>query len=52
MKNGAQVQRELQQLTGQRTVPNVFVKGQHLGGNDDAQAAASSGRLAEMLKNK
>lgn len=50
MKNGAEIQRELQQISGQRTVPNVFVKGEHLGGNDDTQEAARSGRLAELLK--
>ena len=39
----------LMQMTGQRTVPNVFVKGQHIGGNDDSQAAAKDGKLKEML---
>ena len=34
------VQAALLALTQQRTVPNVFVAGQHLGGNDDTQAAA------------
>ena len=47
---GADVQAALLELTGQRTVPNVFVKGQHLGGNDDTQKAAADGRLQEMLK--
>lgn len=30
-------------------VPNVFIGGVHLGGNDDTQAAAASGKLQEML---
>ena len=30
-------------------VPNVFIGGVHLGGNDDTQAAAASGKLKEML---
>lgn len=47
---GQEIQRELQHMTGQRTVPNVFVNGTHLGGNSDAQAAAQSGKLQEMLK--
>jgi glutaredoxin 3 len=47
---GADIQHELQRLTGQRTVPNVFVNGTHLGGNSDAQAAAQNGKLQEMLK--
>ena len=36
-------------MTQQRTVPNVFVGGKHLGGNDDTQQAARSGKLAELL---
>ena len=38
-------------LTGQRTVPNIFVLGKHLGGNDQAQDAARSGALKQMLFN-
>jgi glutaredoxin 3 len=40
----------LYNITGQYTVPNVFVKGNHLGGNDETQAAARSGQLQEMLR--
>merc|ERR1719231_178695 len=47
--DGEQLQATLLSLTEQRTVPNVFVGGQHLGGNDDTQAAARSGRLAQLL---
>ena len=47
---GAEIQATLLEITGQRTVPNVFIKGQHLGGNDDMQAAIASGKLQEMLK--
>merc|ERR1719498_3463 len=46
---GADIQATLLEITGQRTVPNVFIKGQHLGGNDDTQAAVASGKLKEML---
>ena len=46
---GAAVQDALVEMTGQRSVPNVFIKGQHIGGNDDTQAAARSGKLQEML---
>lgn len=42
----------LYKMTGQATVPNVFVKGKHLGGNDETQAAARSGKLQEMLSMK
>lgn len=46
---GPDIQAELAAMTGQRTVPSVFVKGRHLGGNDDTQKAARSGALPEML---
>jgi glutaredoxin 3 len=36
-------------MSGQKSVPNVFVKGKHMGGNDDTQAAAKEGKLQEML---
>ena len=47
---GGDVQSELLKMTGQRTVPNVFVKGKHLGGNDDTQRAAADGTLSQMLQ--
>ncbi|GAX28971.1 glutaredoxin 3 [Fistulifera solaris] len=49
MSNGNDIQAALQQMTGQRTVPNVFIKGKHLGGNDDTQAAHRSGHLQQLL---
>lgn len=48
--SGQAIQDKLQEITGQRTVPNVWVKGKHLGGNDDTQAAHQSGKLHELLK--
>ena len=47
--NGDAIQDALLELSGQRTVPNVFIKGNHLGGNDDTQKAAREGKLEEML---
>lgn len=49
MDDGADIQAALLEMTGQKTVPNVFIKGQHVGGNDATQAAAKSGKLQEML---
>jgi glutaredoxin 3 len=46
---GPELQMALLEITGQRSVPNVFVKGKHVGGNDDTQAAARAGKLQEML---
>lgn len=48
--DGDAIQQGLARLTGQRSVPNVFVNGQHVGGNDDTQAAAQSGELQALLK--
>lgn len=39
----------LQTMTNQRTVPNVFVKGQHIGGCDDVHKAHSQNRLLTLL---
>ena len=36
---GAAIQAELLAMSGQRTVPNVYVKGSHLGGCDDTLSA-------------
>lgn len=47
--DGPELQQALQDFSGQRTVPNVFVNGEHLGGNDDTQTAAKSGKLRELL---
>lgn len=47
--NGSEIQNALLEITGQRTVPNVFVAGQHLGGCDDTLKAHKEGRLQQML---
>ena len=49
-QDGDELQAALLAMTQQRTVPNVFVAGKHLGGNDDTQEAARNGRLAAMLE--
>ena len=46
---GQQIQNELYKMTGQRTVPNVWINGQFLGGNDDTQRAYRSGVLMSSL---
>lgn len=47
--NGSTIQRGLAEITGQRTVPNVFINGKHIGGNSDLQALNKSGELAKLL---
>ncbi|CAM9237673.1 unnamed protein product [Ascophyllum nodosum] len=50
MDDGDAIHAALKTKTGQRTVPNVFVKGKHVGGNDAVQAANQSGALKELLE--
>jgi glutaredoxin 3 len=47
---GADIQDYLEQVTGQRTVPNIFINGKHIGGNSDLQALHKSGALEPLLK--
>ncbi|KAI4124630.1 MAG: hypothetical protein LQ347_005669 [Umbilicaria vellea] len=46
--DGAAMQDALYDLTGQRTVPNIFIKQQHIGGNSDLQAKKQG--LPSLLK--
>lgn len=48
-ENGGAIQDALLEISGQKTVPNVFVKGNHIGGNDDTQLAAKMGKIKKML---
>jgi glutaredoxin 3 len=50
MANGAQIQAALATMTGQNTVPNIFIKGKHLGGCDKTLAAIKDGSLKKMLQ--
>eukprot|EP00285_Hemiselmis_virescens_P012544 CAMPEP_0173391234 /NCGR_PEP_ID=MMETSP1356-20130122/17904_1 /TAXON_ID=77927 ORGANISM="Hemiselmis virescens, Strain PCC157" /NCGR_SAMPLE_ID=MMETSP1356 /ASSEMBLY_ACC=CAM_ASM_000847 /LENGTH=134 /DNA_ID=CAMNT_0014348815 /DNA_START=24 /DNA_END=428 /DNA_ORIENTATION=+ len=49
IEDGAAIQESLAKLTGQRTVPNVFIGGQHVGGNSETTAAKENGKLKELL---
>lgn len=44
------VQDALQQLTGGRSVPRVFIGQQFIGGGDDTVALARSGELQKKLQ--
>lgn len=39
--DGAALQDALQEISGQRTVPNIFINKKHIGGNSDLQAKSS-----------
>ncbi|KAG0354896.1 thioredoxin-like protein [Gamsiella multidivaricata] len=47
--NGAAIQAYLQELTGQRTVPNIFINQKHIGGCDNLYALEKSGELKTLL---
>jgi len=46
--DGAALQDALEELTGQRSVPNIFIGQKHIGGNSDLQS--KKGQLDNMLK--
>lgn len=48
--DGSLIQSHLFQLTGQRTVPNVFIRGMHIGGNSDVQELVHSKELEGMIR--
>lgn len=48
----AQMQDVLQKLSGQRTVPNVYIQEHHVGGCTDTQQALADGTLYDMLEGK
>eukprot|EP00566_Odontella_aurita_P024828 CAMPEP_0113558926 /NCGR_PEP_ID=MMETSP0015_2-20120614/18618_1 /TAXON_ID=2838 /ORGANISM="Odontella" /LENGTH=98 /DNA_ID=CAMNT_0000460517 /DNA_START=237 /DNA_END=533 /DNA_ORIENTATION=+ /assembly_acc=CAM_ASM_000160 len=50
VKDGSKMQSALGRKSGQRTVPNVFVAGEHVGGNDDTHAAFRSGKLQKLVE--
>lgn len=49
MAEGDQIQSALKEITGIRTVPQVFVKGNCIGGGTDTQNLYKSGKLQNML---
>ncbi|PWN23471.1 glutaredoxin [Microstroma glucosiphilum] len=46
---GSDIQAYLADKTGQRTVPNIFINGKHLGGCSDILQAEQSGELKKLV---
>lgn len=46
--DGSAIQAALKELSGQTSVPNIYIKKQHIGGNSDLQAKKS--QLKGLLK--
>ncbi|GAA5827645.1 hypothetical protein JCM5353_008757 [Sporobolomyces roseus] len=49
MEEGADWQNALAEMSGQRTVPNLFIGGNHVGGFSDLEAKHRSGELKKLL---
>ena len=49
-QEGAEMQNALEQITGQRTVPNIFIAGKHIGGCSDLNAKIANGQVIEILE--
>ncbi|BAT84684.1 hypothetical protein LR48_Vigan03g166000 [Vigna angularis] len=47
--DGADIQAALLEWTGQRTVPNVFIGGKHIGGCDNTTDLHNQGKLVPLL---
>ncbi|CAM6013490.1 unnamed protein product [Sphagnum balticum] len=48
--DGGAMQAALVEISKQHTVPNIFIKGKHLGGCDDTVAGHGNGTLLPLLK--
>ena len=48
--DGADIQNYLFEKTGQRTVPNIFIGGKHIGGSSDLSSLEGSGELQKLIK--
>ncbi|KAI4286877.1 MAG: hypothetical protein L6R35_003870 [Caloplaca aegaea] len=46
--DGADLQNALEEISGQRSVPNIYIAQKHIGGNSDLQA--KKGELPALLK--
>ncbi|CAH8262544.1 unnamed protein product [Arabidopsis lyrata] len=49
MSDGGEIQSALSEWTGQSTVPNVFIKGKHIGGCDRVIETNKQGKLVPLL---
>ncbi|KFH42494.1 Glutaredoxin-like protein [Hapsidospora chrysogenum ATCC 11550] len=48
--DGSAMQDALQEISGQRTVPNIFIAQKHIGGNSELQSLDKAGKLQGLLK--
>lgn len=48
--DGDDIQNALQKITGQRTVPNIFIGQVHIGGNSDLEAVVKNGKNGKKIE--
>ncbi|KAJ4302010.1 Glutaredoxin [Collariella sp. IMI 366227] len=48
--DGDDIQNALQKMTGQRTVPNIFIGRVHIGGNSDLEAVVKNGKDGKKIE--
>ena len=49
MRGGSALHSALKKFSGQSSVPNIYIGGKHIGGNDNLQELARSGNLKRQL---
>lgn len=49
VEDGDAIQQALAKLSGQTTVPNIYINGKHIGGNSDLQALGKN-KIEELIK--
>lgn len=47
--NGTTIHEKLKEVTGQKTVPNVFIRGKHIGGADYTVKLHEEGKLMNLI---
>lgn len=50
MTDGAKIQTALQELTKQKTFPNIFISGNHIGGNSDLMDGLKKGKIQKIFE--
>lgn len=50
IEEGRDIQQALAEINGQNTVPNIYIDGQHIGGNSDLQKLKQTGKLQPLLQ--
>ena len=49
IETGADIKATLLEMTGQKTVPNVFIRGKHIGGWDATNKLNEAGKLMALI---